>query len=182
VKHIPVSFDLRALPRDFYDDPFPYYAALREAAPVKRMPDGSILLTRHRDIEYVYKNPKLFSSDKRLEFKLKFGDSPLFAHHTTSLVFNDPPLHSRVRRLIAGPLTPKAISAIEPDLTVLIDRLLDRLQARGRGDLIEDFAAAIPIEVIGNLRYSVRWSRTSVRRQPRAATPPSPSFQIIWKD
>jgi cytochrome P450 len=151
VKHIPVSFDLRALPRDFYDDPFPYYAALREAAPVKRMPDGSILLTRHRDIEYVYKNPKLFSSDKRLEFKLKFGDSPLFAHHTTSLVFNDPPLHSRVRRLIAGPLTPKAIAAIEPDLTVLIDRLLDRLQARGRGDLIEDFAAAIPIEVIGNL-------------------------------
>ena len=145
------DFDLRRLPQGFYADPFPYYAALRAREPVKRMPDGSILLTRYRDIEYVYKNPKLFSSDKRIEFKLKFGDSPLFEHHTTSLVFNDPPLHSRVRRLVSGPLTPKAIAAIEPDLIVLVDRLLDRLQSAGGGDLIEDFAAAIPIEVIGNL-------------------------------
>ena len=145
------DFDLRRLPPDFYADPFPYYAALRAVDPVKRMPDGSILLTRYRDIEYVYKNPKLFSSDKRIEFRQKFGDSPLFEHHTTSLVFNDPPLHSRVRRLVAGPLTPKAIATIEPELTALVDRLLDRLESKGGGDLIEDFAAAIPIEVIGNL-------------------------------
>ena len=96
----------------------------------KRMPDGSILLTRYRDIEFVYKNPTLFSSDKRLEFSAKFGDTPLFLHHTTSLVFNDPPLHSRVRRLLGRPLTPKAIAAIEPTLTQLVDQLLDRLGER----------------------------------------------------
>ena len=145
------SFDLKALPADFYADPFPYYHALREQAPVKSMPDGSYLLTRYADVEYVYKNPRLFSSDKHKEFKPKYGDSLLYEHHTTSLVFNDPPLHTRVRRLIAGALTPRAIAGMEPALVTLVDRLLDAMAAKREVDLIEDFAAAIPVEVIGNL-------------------------------
>ena len=66
-------------------------------------------------------------------------------------MFNDPPLHTRVRRLIMGALTRRAIADMEGGLVALVDRLLDRIEARGGGDLIEDFAAAIPIEVIGNL-------------------------------
>jgi cytochrome P450 len=150
-RQVAESFDLKALPSDFYANPFPYYHALREHAAVKRMPDGSYLLTRYADVEHVYKNPKLFSSDKHKEFKPKYGDSLLYEHHTTSLVFNDPPLHTRVRRLIAGALTPRAISAMEPALVALVDRLLDAMAAKGEVDLIEDFAAAIPVEVIGNL-------------------------------
>jgi cytochrome P450 len=98
-RQVAESFDLKALSPDFYANPFPYYHALREHAPVKRMPDGSYLLTRYADVEYVYKNPRLFSSDKHKEFKPKYSDSLLYEHHTTSLVFNDPPLHARVRRL-----------------------------------------------------------------------------------
>ena len=150
-RQVAESFDLRALPSDFYANPFPYYHALREHTPVKRMPDGSYLLTRYADVEYVYKNPKLFSSDKHKEFKPKYGDSLLYEHHTTSLVFNDPPLHTRVRRLIAGALTPRAISAMEPALVALVDRLLNAMATKADVDLIEDFAAAIPVEVIGNL-------------------------------
>lgn len=157
------SFDLRQLPSDFYDDPFPYYAALREQDPVHRMPDGSVFLTRYRDLEFVYKQPKLFSSDKHLEFGAKFGACPLGTHHTTSLVFNDPPLHTRVRRLVAGPLTPKAIAAIEPALCAWVDGLLEGFEARGGGDLIEDFASAIPIEVIGNLLDVPREERGDLR-------------------
>jgi hypothetical protein len=145
------GFDLRNLPTDFYDNPFPYYAALRTDSPVKRLPDGTFLLTRHADVEFVYKNPKIFSSDKKREFGDKFGASPLFEHHTTSLVFNDPPLHTRVRRLVNGALTPRAIAHIQPDLESLIDRLIDTLAAKDSVDLIEGFAAAIPIEVVGNL-------------------------------
>ena len=97
------TFDLRRLSDAFYDDPFPTYRALRESEPVRRMPDGSIFLTRYADVVAVYKDPKTFSSDKHEEFAPKYGhDSALFEHHTTSLVFNDPPLHTRVRRLIAG--------------------------------------------------------------------------------
>src|SRR3954451_8024057 len=110
-------FDLRHLSDALYDDPYPTFHALREHAPVKRMPDGSVLLTRYADVIAVYKDPKTFSSDKHEEFGPKYGrDSPLFEHHTTSLVFNDPPLHTRVRRLIAGALTPRHIAAMDDGL------------------------------------------------------------------
>lgn len=145
------DFDLRALPQAFLDNPYPWYQALREQQPVRRMPDGSVLLTRYADVQAVYKNPNVFSSDKRAEFKPKYGDSPLFEHHTTSLVFNDPPLHSRVRSLIAGALHPRAIADMQEGLVQCVDGLLDKLEQSPTADLIEDFAMHIPIEIIGNM-------------------------------
>ena len=150
-REIAGQFDLRRLPPEFYDDPYPYYGALREHDPVRRMPDGSWLLTRYDDILPVYRDPKAFSSDKKKEFGPKFGPSPLLEHHTTSLIFNDPPLHTRVRRAIVGALTQRHIAAMEPGLVALVDRLLDAMAEKGEVDLIEDFAAAIPIGIIGNL-------------------------------
>lgn len=153
--HWLANFDLRSLPRSFYDDPYPFYAALRANDPVRRMPDDSILLTRYADCLQVYKDPIAYSSDKKAEFFPKYGESPLFEHHTTSLVFNDPPLHTRVRKLIIGALSQRAVESMEVSLIQLVDRLLDEIDARfKRGDdvdLIEHFAAAIPIEIIGNL-------------------------------
>ncbi|HEX9772025.1 MAG TPA: cytochrome P450 [Steroidobacteraceae bacterium] len=157
------KFDLRHLPAEFYTDPFPFYRALREHEPVKRMPDASYLLTRYADCAFVYKHPKLFSSDKKKEFKPKYGDSLLYEHHTTSLVFNDPPLHTRVRRLIAGALTPKAIAEMQPGLVVLVDHLLERMAHERGVDLIKDFAAAIPVEIIGNLLTVPNDQRASLR-------------------
>ncbi|MGZ5239081.1 MAG: cytochrome P450 [Caldimonas sp.] len=160
------GFDLRRLPDSFYDDPFVTYKALRERAPVKRMADGSVFLTRHADIVAVYKDAATFSSDKREEFFPKYGPTPLFEHHTTSLVFNDPPAHTRVRRLIAGALTPKHIAAMQGRLIELVDGLLDALAARAGGsevDLIESFCGAIPVEVIGNLLGVPRDERGPLR-------------------
>jgi cytochrome P450 len=146
-----LRFDLRALPAGFIDDPFPLYHALREYDPVHRMPDGSLFLTRHADLEAVYKDTTTFSSDKKQEYGIKYGASPLFEHHTTSLVFNDPPLHTRVRKILAGALNPRAVSALEGDIEALVDRLIAAMAEKRDVDLIEDFAAAIPVEVIGNL-------------------------------
>ena len=159
------TLDLRQLSADFLANPYPVYARLRETEPFKRMPDGSYFLTRHADLVAVYRDAKLFSSDKQVEFGPKYnhppfnqppycttgGVAPLFEHHTHSLVFNDPPLHTRVRRIIMGALTRRAIEAMEPGLIALVDALLDAIEAKGGGDLIEDFASAIPVEIIGNL-------------------------------
>ena len=151
-REISASFDLRALPPDFYANPYPVYALLRETEPVKRMPDGSWFLTRHADLVTVYRDAQTFSSDKKVEFEPRYGAaSALFEHHTNSLVFNDPPLHTRVRKLIMGALTRRAIAGMEPGLITLVDGLLDATERRGGGDLIEDYASAIPVEIIGNL-------------------------------
>src|SRR5437879_3541851 len=144
-RQLAADFDIEKLTPEFYANPYPTYRALREHEPVKQMRGGGYFLTRYDDLVSVYKNTEMFSSDKKRECAPKYGDSLLYEHHTTSLVFNDPPAHTRVRRLIMGALSPRAIAEMEPDLMALVDRLLDTVEARGRVDLIEDFAAAIPI-------------------------------------
>jgi cytochrome P450 len=145
-------FDLAHAPSDFTQDPFPYYAGFLKHAPVLAQPDGSFIISKHSDLNTIYRDTKLFSSDKKSTFEPIFGaDSPLFEHHTTSLVFNDPPLHTRVRKVMVGALNARAIAAMEPDLIVAIDRLLDDIAGETQVDLIEDFASQIPIQVIGNL-------------------------------
>src|SRR3954454_18148123 len=127
------------------------------------MPDGSWFLTRYRDILPVYRDAHAWSSDKKREVQPKYGATPLYEHHTTSLVFNDPPLHTRVRRAIVGALSQRHIALMEPGLVSLVDRLLDAMAARCEVDLIDDFAAAIPIEIIGNLLGVPRDERTPLR-------------------
>lgn len=147
-----VAFDLARLPDSFYDDPYPTYRLLREHEPVKRLPGGGVFLSRHADLARVYHDTATFSSDKRREFGAKYGTaSRLFRHHTTSLVFNDAPYHARVRRTILGALIPRALAPLGPKLAVLVDRLLESTAERQTIDGIADFAAAIPVEVIGDL-------------------------------
>ncbi len=101
--------------------------------PVRRMPDGSFFLTRHADLVAVYRDAQAFSSDKKWSSSLNTAPaSALFEHHTTSLVFNDPPLHTRVRKLIMGALTRRAIADMEPGLLTLVDGLLDAIRGQGR--------------------------------------------------
>lgn len=145
------AFDLARLDRAFLDDPYPTYRALRERDPVHRLPDGSYFLTRYDDLAEVYRDAKTWSSDKKASFKPNFGDSLLYEHHTTSLVFNDPPVHTRVRRLLAPTFTPRALELMRARIEALVDRLLDAAAERGTIDLIEDFAAAIPVQLIGDL-------------------------------
>ena len=157
-----LAFQLTAAPAAFLDDPYPWYAALREHDPVHEIAGGGVLLTRYDDALAMYREPRA-SSDKKIEFRPKFGDSPLYEHHTTSLVFNDPPLHTRVRRLILGALNQKAIARMEADVTRLVDALLERMAGAGGVNFIDAFAARIPIEVIGNLLDVPREARGPLR-------------------
>ena len=157
-----LDFELTRPPADFIDNPYPHYARLRERDPVHAMAGGGVLLTRYDDALAVYRDARA-SSDKKIEFKPKFGDSPLYEHHTTSLVFSDPPLHTRVRRLITGALSQRAIARMESDVAALVTRLLDRIAEKSEIDFIEEFAAQIPIEVIGNLLDVPRAERGPLR-------------------
>jgi cytochrome P450 len=158
------SFDPAQLDAEFYENPYPVYAALRELDPVHRCADGTCFLTRYADLDAIYRDRSHFSSDKKTVFASRFGrGAPLYEHHTTSLVFNDPPYHTRVRRIVVGALTPRTLQGMEPAVTLLVKGLLDQMESKGRVDLIEDFAAAIPVEVIGNLLRVPRSDRGPLR-------------------
>lgn len=162
------AFDLRNPLEEFYDDPYPTYDALRRLDPVHLCPDGSYFLSRHADLHQVYRNPRLFRSDKKEQFRPMFGDSPLYEHHTTSLVFNDPPLHTHVRKAIGDALSQKMVAAMEPGLRALVARLLDELEERRELDFIQQFASVVPIEMICNLMNVPLDDRALLRRWANA--------------
>jgi len=116
------DFDLRKLSAAFLDDPYPTYRALRESDAVHRLPDGSYFLSRYDDCLAVYRDAETWRSDKTVDFRPNFGDSLLYEHHTTSLVFNDPPYHTRVRKLLAPAFTPRALRALRPRIEALVEQ------------------------------------------------------------
>jgi hypothetical protein len=156
------DFQLTRVPPEFLDDPYPWYAALRRHDPVHELDGGGVFLARYEDAIAVYRSPHA-SSDKKAEFRPKLGDSPLYEHHTTSLVFNDPPLHTRVRRVIMGAVNQKAIARMEPNVARLVDVLLAEMAEKREVNFIDEFAAQIPIEVIGNLLDIPRAERSPLR-------------------
>ena len=177
-----LAFRLTDPPPGFVDDPYPLLAALRTHAPVHAMAPDVWLLTRHAEVDAVYRSAAV-SSDKKREFAPKLGvGTPLYEHHTSSLVFNDPPLHTRVRRLMMGAVNQRAIARMEPGLVALVDGLLDRLAELPAPDLIEDFAAQIPVDVIGNLLDVPRAERGPLRGWSLAilsALEPAPDTAVL---
>jgi len=145
------TFDLRTIDQAFLDDPYPVYRALRDDDPVHQCPDGSYFLTGHDDVLAVYRDHARFSSDKKLDFKPAFGDSALFEHHTTSLVFNDAPYHTRVRSLLAPAFTPRALEELRPRVEAFVDARLEAIAAQGDFDVIADFASPLPVQLIGDM-------------------------------
>ncbi len=141
------DFDLNAIDRGFIDNPYPTLKRLREESPIHRNPDGSVYLTRHADCLKVYQSRDMLS-DKQEAFGEKFGECPLKNHHTTSLIFNDPPYHTTVRRLISSAFTPRKLAEMEPLIETIVDRLLDRVEDMGELDLVTDFAMTLPTEII----------------------------------
>ena len=149
-------FDLSKVPPTFFDDPFPFYADLLNGPLALEQEDGSVLISKHALLASVYKDLESYSSDKKLSFGPKFGvNSLLFEHHTNSLVFNDPPLHTRVRKIMTRALNPRSIKLMEPGLRKTISRLLADISEKNiknnEIDIIEDFASQIPIQIIGDL-------------------------------
>ena len=159
------NFDLRDLPDSFYADPYPVYRLLREKAPVLELPGGGYFISNYEHLMHVYRDARRFSSDKFTQFGPVFGqNSLLFEHHTTSLVFNDPPLHTNVRKAIGNALSNRMVVEMQLGVESLIDELLDDIADRRQFDLIADFASAIPIEIIGNMLAVPRAERGPLRR------------------
>ena len=131
---------------------------------MKRLPDGSVFLSRYADVAVCYRDPNM-CSDKKAEFGPKFGTgTPLYKHHTTSLVFNDPPLHTRVRKLLAAAFTPRALATLQPRIEAVVDGLLDQHGGKGCMDLVEDFAFRLPVEVICDMLGVPLGERAPFRR------------------
>ncbi|WP_235925966.1 cytochrome P450 [Actinokineospora pegani] len=113
------------------------------------------LITRHEDVRRVFADPVTFANDPRKATRRLdvFGASEEERRQALAgnLLALDPPEHTRLRKALAGAFTVRRMRALEPRVAEIVDEHLDAMQAKGRADLVADFALPIPSLVICEL-------------------------------
>ena len=135
----------------FPEDPYPLFAALRGQAPIFRAEDGFWYATSYTAAEAVFRNPALGQGrgrESRIRSDPRYADSAALQTLGHMLPFMDPPDHTRLRQLIARAFTPRAVERMRVFLERRVDGLLDVLEAKGRGELMDDLANQVPVAVI----------------------------------
>ncbi len=156
--HPPAVFDPFA--PGFTDDPYPQYAVMRAKAPVYQHPFGFWLLTGYDEVSWLLRTPGLSVEDAHLaadsllrqmrdELYGSAADSPRAS--AVSMLDRDPPDHTRLRRLVSKAFTPRAIEALRPRITELVDGMLDAIAAQRRVDLVDALAFPLPFSVIAEM-------------------------------
>ncbi|MGN2636603.1 cytochrome P450 [Nocardia takedensis] len=148
---------------DVHRDPYPYYARLREQAPVFRNEtDDFWALSRHADILAALRDSTRFSSANGLRMEPAFWGPQ--AEQMFSFVAMDPPKHTRMRGLVVRAFTQNRVLGLEPRLRTLAKELWAPLVERGSFDLMTEFAGPFPTEVISELVGVPEADRDMLRR------------------
>lgn len=139
------------------ENPYPLYATLREAGSVLRSPFGPHMITRYESVDRVLRS-HAFRTPRGFRDANDPAGPPLFdpngklsLHRRNWLLFQSGDAHTRLRKLIMNVFTPRAIRAITPRITALVDELLAPLLQRGSIEVIHDFAFPLPATVICEL-------------------------------
>jgi cytochrome P450 len=169
VAHSSIEFD--PFSTTFFDDPYETYARLRDEAPVYfNEAYGFYALSRHADVVAAHSDPARFVSSYGVTLELLLKKQPM---DINMMIVMDPPLHTRQRKLVSQAFSRNAIGSLEPLIERVIADYLDALVGRNDFDMVADFAALFPVEVISTIlgvpdgeRQQVRlWVDTFLHRE-----------------
>jgi pimeloyl-[acyl-carrier protein] synthase len=130
-------------------DPYPAYARLRAEAPIHRTPDGLWILTRHANVASVLRDPRFGREGFERHFAPEHGVGA--GGSRQSMLFRDPPHHTRLREVVHGAFTPRAGDALRPRIQAHVDALLDCVAPARRIDVVADLAEPLPRAIVGTL-------------------------------
>ncbi|PYM19735.1 MAG: cytochrome P450 [Candidatus Rokuibacteriota bacterium] len=133
---------------EFHADPYPFYKRLREKEPIHQSPLGFWVLTRYEDCVAVLRDQRFGREEFQQMLTAVYGDETEKPALPRSMLFRDPPDHTRLRALVSKAFTPRMIETMREHIQEIVDRLLDRVQDAGRMDVIEDLAYPLPVTVI----------------------------------
>lgn len=111
---------------------------------------GFWAITRHRDLDFISKNPQLFSSELETCF-LHEQDPDMLALMRLQIINMDPPKHIKYRRLVRNAFTPRAVDSYEERFREIARDILDKAVAGGHCEFVEDIAAELPLIAICEL-------------------------------
>lgn len=131
-------------------DPYPVYRQILQRGPLVLPEANLVVFSSLRDCGDVLRHPS--SASDRLKSSITQREiangAPARPFGQPSFLFLDPPDHTRLRKLAQQAFAPKVVRALEPDITAMVDALLDQVAAAGRFDVIADLAHPLPVAVI----------------------------------
>lgn len=150
------AFEFNPFADGFIDDPYPRYAELREAAPVHAHPLGFWLVSKYDDVSRLQRSGHSVDEQYLTNLPSWKSDSSAIGKENRmmgglSILDQDPPNHTRLRRLVSKAFTPRAIQALEPRIETLVGEALDRIAEAGHTDLVAALAFPLPFSVISEM-------------------------------
>jgi len=140
----------------YAEDPYPYYAALRDQAPAYQHPLGFWIVSRYADVARLQRSGHSVNEKHLTSLPAWKSDSAALGRENRmmrglALLDQDPPNHTRLRRLVSQAFTPRVVAGLEPRIAELTEALLDRLAEAGRADIVQVFSFPLPFAVISDL-------------------------------
>lgn len=135
-------------------DPYPHYAALRRAGAVHSVPAlGMKVVCRYAEAESVLRTADAFSSSPYQDFiraAIELGAGRVRVEGET-LLGSDPPVHTRLRKIVNRGFTQARIQAFEPAVEKMAGELVAELVAAGEADFVATVAGPLPVMVIATI-------------------------------
>ena len=172
---------------DFLADPYPVLAALRETTPVLRHDElERWFVTRHADVRACLRDRRLGRNYRHVGTDEEFHSEPLDPRWQAfwdverwSLLWLEPPDHTRIRKLVASAFTPRSVEAMRAPAARFARELLHPLVEQGQMDLLYDFAQPYSIGLIcdwlgvpaGDHRDLLDWSHAIVKMYELETSP-----------
>jgi cytochrome P450 len=171
----------------YFNDPTEVYRRLRDESPVyfsERY--GFYALSRFADVVSAHRDWQGFSSAHGVELSSLSRD-PEHIRNLRSIIMMDPPEHDRLRALVSRVFTPRAVTALEPMVREVITSFLAPLEDRDEFDVVADFSAPFPVEIITRMlgvpegeRQQIReWLDLSLHREPGQMEPTAEGIEAM---
>ena len=133
-------------------DPYPFYAELRARGQVHRSRLlNAWMFTRHGDVDAIMRDHRHFGNDPRQGTLSPRQMAMLPAPDEFTMLFLDPPDHTRLRALVNKAFTPRAVNALEPEIRGIMGALLDDIDDPAGFDLMQAVAKPLPVIVIAEM-------------------------------
>ena len=150
-----------------HEDPYPFYARLRDEAPVYHNAELDFwALSKYSDVREAFRAPEVFSSAMGVSLDpAAYGPH---AHKTMSFLAMDDPRHARLRRLVSKGFTSRRVDSLGQGIEKISRQYWDEcLQRAGDGeaiDFVDDYAGKLPMDVISDLMGVPEVDRAELRR------------------
>ncbi|WP_369409789.1 cytochrome P450 [Zhongshania aquimaris] len=133
--------------------PYKSLKDIRQHGPVVKIEDPLTdvpywAVVGQQELDFVSKNPALFSSAKRTAFPMEIPQDEVDFIHCHTIINMDPPRHQKVRRIVREAFTPKRVNSYEPAFRAHAKQIIDRIVLRGECEFVEEVAAELPLIAI----------------------------------